>query len=133
MKALSEFSPSLDKYAISASALCAIHCLTLPLLLTLSPSLGSTILGQEAFHQLLLWLVVPLSMLSLSLGCKQHKDMAVAIFGTLGLITLLFTGIWGHDVLGESGEKIATLVGAATIAGAHIRNFTLCRRKQCEH
>ena len=52
------FTPILDKYAISTSAVCAIHCLSLPVLLGLFPALSASIFGQELFHVLLLWMVI---------------------------------------------------------------------------
>ena len=127
------YTPLLDKFAVSTSAVCAIHCLTLPVLLGVFPALGATIFGQESFHELLLWLVIPFSLVALSMGCKKHKSWLVALLGLIGLSVLLFTATMGHDVLGENGEKIATLIGATVIAAAHLRNFTLCRRGNCDH
>ena len=131
MNAISKYTPSLDKLAVSASALCAIHCLSLPLLLTVFPAIGATIFGQESFHELLLWLVIPTSIVALTLGCQQHKDTLVLVLGLTGLAILIAAATLGHDVLGEGGERIATLVGASAIATGHFRNYTLCRRAQC--
>jgi predicted ABC-type sugar transport system permease subunit len=39
--------------------------------------------------------------------------------------------IVGEEVLGETGEKISTVVGALIIALAHVRNFKACRDKNC--
>jgi len=133
MNLITKISPIFDRFAISASAICAIHCLTLPLLLAVFPALGASIFGQEAFHQLLLWLIIPLSLFSLTLGCKRHKDLYVALLGVIGITILILTATLGHDVLGEFYERVATLIGAAAIATAHIRNFSLCRRADCKH
>ena len=65
----------LDKLAVSASMLCAIHCLFLPVILVVFPALGATLFGDELFHALLLWLIIPLSVIALSLGCRRHKDI----------------------------------------------------------
>ena len=85
MKALSAYAPWFDNIAVSASALCAIHCLSLPVLLAFLPALGATIFGQESFHVLLLWLVLPLSLIALFLGCRAQKDWPVALMGFAGL------------------------------------------------
>lgn len=130
---LSRHSFLLDKFAVSTSAICAIHCLFLPVLLSVFPALGTTIFGQESFHMWLLLLVIPLSLVALSMGCKQHKNWVVAIFGALGLIILIFTAVYGHDVFGHDGERIATLVGVSAIAAGHLLNYKLCRRVRCEH
>jgi hypothetical protein len=133
MNSLSEYTPSLDKLAVSASAICAVHCLCLPLLLGVFPALGTTLLGQEAFHVVLLWFVVPLSVVAVFLGCRQHKDKWVAVMGLTGLAVLIFAATLGHDLLGEEGERITTLIGACAIAAGHLRNYALCRRSRCDH
>ena len=49
----------LDGAAIGLSALCAIHCLMLPVALTLLPVIATLPLGDESFHKALLFLVIP--------------------------------------------------------------------------
>jgi len=128
---ISTYTPAIDKLAISTSAICAVHCLCLPLLLSFFPALGATFFGNEAFHVMLLWVVIPLSFVALTLGCRTHKDRAVALLGLAGLTVLIFTATLGHDLLGEGGELIATLVGATMIAAGHVRNYMLCRSAKC--
>ena len=110
-----------------------MHCLGLPLMLVVFPALGATIFGQESFHELLLWLVIPLSFVALSIGCRMHKSWLVILFGLAGLTLLIAASTLGHDFLGEYGERITTLLGAVSIAFGHIRNYTLCRRTRCDH
>ncbi len=88
--------------------------------------------GQEAFHVWLLWLVIPLSVVALSMGCRQHKSLSVILLGLLGLSLLIIAATLGHDVLGENGERAVTLVGAIAIAAGHLRDFSLCRRAACD-
>lgn len=133
MRTISAYMPWLDKLAVSTSMLCAIHCLSLPLLLGFLPALGTTVFGQEAFHVMLLWFVIPLSLVALSLGCRTHKDWRVALLGFVGLAMLITTAVLGHDILGETGERVMTLMGAGAIAAGHLLNYTLCRRVQCTH
>ena len=133
MNVLSRYTSLLDKFAVSTSAFCAIHCLCLPLLLGVFPALGTSIFGQDPFHVLLLWLVIPLSLVALSLGCKQHKSRLVIAAGLSGLAFLIAAATLGHDILGETGERIATVTGAVAIAIGHLRNFILCRRLDCDH
>mgnify|MGYP001335562180 CR=1 FL=1 len=132
MNTLSRYTPILDKFAVSTSAICAIHCLCLPLLLVMFPALGATIFGQESFHVLLLWMVIPLSFVALTMGCRKHKSGLVVLSGLTGLTLLIGAASLGHDVLGENGERIVTLMGAIAIAFGHMRNYTLCRRMACD-
>ena len=121
----------LDKLAVSTSTFCAIHCLCLPIFLGFFPALGTTLFGEELFHVLLLWLVIPLSLVALSLGCRRHRDVPVAAIGLAGLTSLILAATFGHSALGERGEQALTLIGAAMIALAHLRNYKLCRSSAC--
>jgi|TARA_B110000467_G_scaffold94888_1_gene85774 hypothetical protein len=132
MNALSRHTPLLDKFAVTTSALCAVHCLGLPVLLSVFPAVAASIFGQELFHVLLLWLVIPLSLVALTLGCRKHKSLQVAVMGLIGLTFLIIAATLGHDLLGEAGERIATLIGAVAIAAGHMRNYALCRRVDCD-
>jgi len=115
------------------SVICAIHCAVLPVLLALFPTLLALPVDDHHFHQLMVWLVLPSSIVAVSLGCKQHQDSFVLIGAALGLLILVLTAFFGHDVLGEVGEKVATLVGAIILAAVHWRNYSLCRQDCCEH
>ena len=110
-----------------------MNCICLPLLLGVFPAIGTTLLGEEVFHERLLWAVIPLSLAALSLGCAKHKDRSVLMLGLLGVAVLIFTASAGHAGLGAFGERTMTLVGAVTIAVAHLRNFKLCRASDCGH
>lgn len=121
----------LDRLAISTSALCMIHCLATPFLIIGVPVLSSTFLADEAFHRFLVWIVLPVSLAALFIGCRRHKAAPVALLGGLGLALLVFIAYFGHDLLGESGEKIATVLAGAILAIGHFRNFRLCRRADC--
>jgi len=122
-----------DKFAVSASTICAVHCIGLPFLLSVFPAIGTSQIGEESFHVWLLWALVPLSAFSLSLGCKRHRNLSVLLKGILGVCVLIFTALAGHEMLGESGERYATLLGAGLLALAHFRNFRMCRLSDCEH
>ena len=130
---IAEKNGTLDKVAVTTSFLCALHCFSLPIVLGLFPAIGSSFLGQELFHEALLFLVIPVSLVSLSLGCKKHKSKLVVGLGLVGLMLLTFAAIWGHDLLGENGERYMTVLGAVAIAAGHMRNYKLCRQVKCAH
>lgn len=124
----------LDRFAIGLSVLCAIHCLFVPVLLLLFPSVIATLqLDNHFFHELLVWLVIPTSIVAVFLGCKRHKNVAVLTLAGIGMLSLVATAMFGHAVLGEVGEKIATLFAASILAYAHWRNYVMCRTDSCEH
>ena len=121
-----------DRMAISASSLCAIHCLALPVILSVFPAVGGVFFGEEAFHVWLIWAVVPLSVLSLLLGCTRHKSTIVIYCGLAGVSILIVSALLGHEILGEISERVSTVAGSVIIAFAHMKNFSLCRQSNCE-
>ena len=73
-----------DNLAISLSALCALHCLLLPVAMIFLPAISATFVGSEDFHKTMLYFVIPSSVIALSLGCKMHGKYHVYLFGFLG-------------------------------------------------
>ncbi|WP_448248774.1 MerC domain-containing protein [Thalassotalea agariperforans] len=123
-----------DKFAIGLSMLCAIHCLVLPILLALLPSLAAFNLHDEAFHKWMLIAVIPTSLYALTMGCKKHHRYHLLVLGMLGLTLMVSALCLDHDMIGETGEKTLTLIGAMLVAGAHLINFKRCRsNKSCRH
>ena len=125
----------LDRVAISASALCMLHCLVTPLLLVAVPIISSTFLADELFHKVLVAFVLPVSLIALFLGCRRHRDRVVLIFGSIGLFCLVLVAAVGHDLFGEFGEfgeKVATIISGVILVLGHIRNYYLCRHDKCD-
>ncbi|WP_299979377.1 MerC domain-containing protein [uncultured Pseudoteredinibacter sp.] len=120
-----------DKFAISLSALCSIHCLATPIVLAALPSLTGLALLDEAFHSWMVLAVVPCSLLSLLIGCREHRQRSVAELGLIGIAILLTPLILGHEAVGELGEKTLSVVAAIVIALAHWKNYRLCQAEQC--
>ena len=132
IKTLAQFA--LDRFAIGLSVLCAVHCLATPVLLLMFPSILATFhLDSHVFHELLIWVVIPTSFLAIFMGCKRHKDQLVFALAVVGITVLTTTALFGHDVLGHTGEKVATLFAVSILALAHWRNYSLCRKNSCKH
>jgi hypothetical protein len=110
-----------------------IHCLLLPVLITLFPIVQGSLLEEESFHALFLLLVVPTSVIALSVGCKKHRDMRTIALGVSGLGILTFAAFWGHDLIGYDGERFMAAIGGAILATSHILNYRLCRSQDCDH
>jgi len=121
----------LDRISISISTLCAIHCIGVPLLLVLSPNLVLGMLDDHSFHIFLAWLIIPSSLLAAFLGCAKHKDKRVMSGILLGLTSLIFTALWGHDILGDIGEVVVTIASTIVLATSHLRNYKLCKNSVC--
>ncbi|MAJ61394.1 MAG: hypothetical protein CBC48_16455 [bacterium TMED88] len=122
-----------DSVGILGSAICALHCMATPVLIMAGASLPLWQADDESFHQTMLWLIVPSSIMAFSLGCWRHKDRWVLALGALGLFGITLPIAAPHGVLSEVGERWVTVCAAAMLVAAHLRNFKRCRADGCEH
>jgi len=116
-----------DKAAIGLSFACALHCLMVPLLLAIFPSSTLSGLEDERVHLGLLTLIIPISVFSLTLGCRVHRNLTVVAVGVTGICILCFSALLAHDMGGESLETAGTLLGSGIVALSHVLNFKFCR------
>ena len=123
----------LDAIAVVLSGVCMGHCLVLPLMLTVFPILNVNLLSETLFHLLMLVVILPVSVIALTIGCLFHKDAMTLVLGTLGLSILTITAFFGHQLFGLNGERILTSLGGLILACAHVQNYRCCRRDNCNH
>ena len=53
-------------------------------------------------------------------------------FGILGLSFIVVMAMVGHDLFGEIGGRMGTILGSGFFILGHIRNHHLCRKDDCE-
>lgn len=104
------------------SAVCAVHCVTTPLLITLAPAATSVLGGA---HPVLLVLVIVVALWSFVPGYRCHHNkqvvaLALAGVSALAVAALVFEGQFAV----ETG---LSLVGSAFMMTAHWRNRVLLR------
>ena len=128
-----KFRAIADWLGMLASTACAVHCVLLPTLLITGAVLPTSLLGDEAFHQGLLWVILPAAILAFGIGCWRHKDRWVLVLGLIGLTGIVLAVVIVHDIAGEAGERIVTVLSAAILVTAHYRNYQLCRTSACDH
>ena len=116
-----------DKAAIGLSFACALHCLVVPFFLAIFPFSALSGLGDERIHLSLLALIIPISVFSLTLGCRVHRNLTVVAVGVTGICILCFSALLAHDMGGESLEAAGTLLGSGIVALSHALNFKSCR------
>ncbi|WP_395337421.1 MerC domain-containing protein [Novosphingobium sp. BL-8H] len=117
----------LDGAATCASAACLVHCLVLPLVIALLPTLAGSLDPGEGFHTLILLFAVPTSALALVPGWRRGGAIGPLAAGVVGLF-LLSAGVVvsGGPIL----ERVVTVAGSLLLAGAHIANWRM-RRTAC--
>ena len=117
-----------DRLAIGLSLACTMHCLATPALLVLLPSLTALQLDNEAFHFCLVFAVIPTSLFAITLCCKQHNRYQLFVLCSLGL-AMLFSALILEERIGETGEKLLTVLGSSLIVIGHWLNYRLCRKQ----
>jgi len=117
----------LDTAAVAISAICAIHCLALPVLLIVFPLLVGSVLTDEAFHRIILWVIVPTSLIAVLAARRSHPDRRVMLLVGSGLMILSIAAFWAHDYAPAWVDTSLSVIGGLILAVGHIRNFRLCR------
>ena len=120
-----------DKFAMTLSAACVVHCFFVPSFIILTSGFLSFSLDNEFVHKLLVWVAVPISSFALFTGYKNHKTTTFLPTGILGLIALIVAVVLGESMLGELGEKGFTLLGSMLVAFSHFKNYQICKKLDC--
>lgn len=110
----------LDRVAIGLSLVCLLHCLALPGLFLVLPTLGEIVVGTESpFHWVLLGIALPLSGFALWRGFRRHGHRNVLLLGSSGLV-VMFLAV--AHLGGERLETPLTVIGVVVLLAAHVVN-----------
>jgi hypothetical protein len=113
-----------DAMAIAASAACLVHCLLLPALLVLLPTLAAFLAVPEALHLWALAFALPTSAVALVAGYRRHRRAAAPFYAAAGL-ALLAAGVFVAE--NEWMETALTVPGALALALGHAVNWRAAR------
>ncbi|MGI9290859.1 MAG: MerC domain-containing protein [Gammaproteobacteria bacterium] len=117
----------LDLCAVAISAICAIHCLALPILLVVFPLLVGSVFEDEHFHELILWIIVPTSVIAVAAARYRHPDTKVLLWVGSGMLILLIAAFWAHDHAPHWVDITLNTIGGLVLAIGHIRNLRVSR------
>lgn len=109
-----------DGAAIAASAVCLVHCLVLPVLIILLPTLTAFLTLPEEFHKAALAIAVPVSALALWTGYRRHRAIKAALVVLPGLLLMVVGALAAPS---DTAETVLTVVGAVLLAIGHARNW----------
>lgn len=123
----------LDRIAISLSAICIVHCLAVPLLIAVLPVAALGFGDETHFHAVMLWLVVPVSVIGLVMGYRVHGRAAIVLVGTIGVAVVAAAATFGHSQWSVTAEILVSIVGSLLLAGAHWTNFAVVRELHVHH
>ena len=110
----------LDCVAIGASTVCLVHCLLLPALILLLPTLAAYLTFPESFHLGAVIFAVPTSILALAAGYRHHRRAAPLLIVLPGVAFLALGAVVASE---EWTETALTVVGATVLAFGHVFNW----------
>jgi peptidoglycan/LPS O-acetylase OafA/YrhL len=122
----------IDRIGMATSALCFIHCIAAPVVLSLSAVSSHFIPSEEHTHRLLAVFVTIVGAAAIGFGYRRHKRKRVLVGAFLGL-ALICSGAYFGDLLPSHGSEVAvTLAGSGCMIFAHCMNHTFCKNcKKC--
>ena len=144
-----------DKLSICLSVCCILHCIALPFLILLIPSVASFWINDESVHVVLVLLAIPISLFAMGVSLRKHHNYKCIALALVGL-ALLVLAIFMHDIgfgaehenlehgkdehgkdehgheehggLGETLETIFTVLGGLILLSAHFLNIKLTNK-----
>ncbi len=134
-----------DKLSICLSLCCILHCIALPVLILMIPSISSFWINDENVHIVLVIFAVPISLFAMGKSLKIHNNYKCISLAGVGLLLLVaaifmhdigFSGEHGHEEhgheehggLGETLETVFTVIGGLVLLSAHFINIRLTNK-----
>lgn len=119
----------LDRIGITATSLCALHCILLPVILPALPLLGVGFLADHAWEHVFLILTAILGSIAMFSGFKRyHRKLYPFYLLMLGVVVY-----WQKHDFSETVQPFFIIIGALLIVSAHFLNIKLCNScKPCE-
>ncbi|MGO3183855.1 MAG: MerC domain-containing protein [Aequorivita sp.] len=117
----------IDVIALSSSLICAIHCATIPLILSLSSLSSLHFLGNPYIE--FTFIGMGLLFVSISLWPsykKVHKQLKPMVYAAMGFAFIVL----GRFNLNELWEISNMVIGATLVSLAHYLNWRLVRNKR---
>ncbi|HCD50963.1 MAG TPA: hypothetical protein DEQ34_00850 [Balneolaceae bacterium] len=108
-----------DRIGIGLSGLCAIHCLAVPIVISLIPLWPAFEHFHGYTHLIFFLAIAPTVILSLQ---RKHENPKVTVLLFSGVI-VIFLAWFFNDTLGEYGEAGVTLIGSTLLITGHWMNY----------
>lgn len=115
---------NLDVFGFSASAVCAVHCMVVPLLLIMGSLTPTHLAHNHEVENAILLVSVILGSFSIvpSMIKIHNRRMPIVLFAA-GIIAI----VAGRFALPLLWESLLTTLGACLVALAHYHNWRICR------
>ncbi|MEM8523148.1 MAG: MerC domain-containing protein [Bacteroidota bacterium] len=120
------FGSHLDFLGFFASLLCAIHCISLPLLLSISALSGLAWLENEFIEYGIILFSLIVASWSLGQSYFKYRIKLDAII----VVAIGFGLVFSGHVLFEALEPVLMMLGGSCIAFAHFLNWKMINRRK---
>jgi len=110
----------LDRFGIGVSGICAIHCLVVPVLISVLPLWSVSMTIHEWLHPLFILLLLPVVYFAAK---RSHYDRKITTLLITGFLLLLAGWLLGHFWLGLIFESAATFTGSILLIAGHWFNY----------
>lgn len=122
---MDKFIKLADHLGMASAMLCGLHCTAIPLLVVAAPLFSWLDMGEQVHLYLALFAVVPV-LVGLLPGYLVHRRQEVILLSMSGLFFLV-GAVWvAGPAYGELAESVLTLMGAALLFSAHLKNRRCC-------
>ena len=109
-----------DAAAIALSLMCLVHCLMLPLAISIIPTATRFLDLPEEVHAIIFISAVPISAGALFVGHRRHGLWVPAAAGFMGLVLIGAGAFAGLSALVETGISV---VGSLFLLAGHVANM----------
>lgn len=116
-----------DKIGIGLSGLCAVHCLFIPIFVSLIPLWPVAEAAHEWTHPVLLLLIIPTIYYAIRKS-NIPKSIPYLLYSGLGIIALAWLL---HDFVGLWWESFITIIGSALLVRGHWLNYKNHSARSC--
>jgi uncharacterized membrane protein YozB (DUF420 family) len=120
-----------DRMGIWASALCIVHCLVTPILLSMSAVFAHFLPSEERTHRSLAVFIALVGAIALIRGFRAHRRIRVICLMAAGLACIFFAAYRGDRLPVRGAEVGITFLGSVLMISAHRMNHTFCRDCAC--
>lgn len=120
-----------DRLGICVSVACAVHCLAMPVLLALLPTMSSIFLIGHGVEAVLAIAAVVLAIACLCWGFRIHRKKRLILSFSAAAAFIL----WGQSMGTGWVETLLVVLGGLGLVGSHLLNRALCRscNRCCSH
>jgi hypothetical protein len=120
-----------DRLGVWTSALCVVHCLVTPVLLSMSAVFVHFLPSEQRVHRSLAPMVALIGVFALIRGFRTHRRLRVFCLMGGGVACIFFTAFWGESLPNHWIEVAVTFMGSLLMISAHRLNHTFCKDCSC--